>query len=309
MLSHCTNTPAAVFQNQSFLLFRKLSLNDTAVLRPYLDKKTGKACNFTIGQLLMWRDFLDTRIAEKNGQLFIHAISEGFPTLVIPDMELDDSYFDAADAWFAQNKQVPAYFCYDEANYEKLLKRYPNMQIKEEDYAFDYIYDYAQFMAYPGKLMSKQRNHIHKFDRLYPNAKMHWITESNVSEVQQFFLQHNQATDLTDPMAKEEADKCTEVLSHMKEYGMPGMYMESDGRILAFSIGEVIHDVLYVQIEKADYTADGAYQKMACEFAKAMHTDKTKWINREEDVGDEGIRRSKQSYHPSLMLKKYSLRP
>ena len=65
------------------------------------------------------------------------------------------------------------------------------------------------------------------------------------------------------------------------------------------------HDGAY--IEKADINYDGVYQVIVQEFAKMFAGD-VKYINREEDCGDEGLRRSKQSYRPVDLLKKYSVK-
>ena len=66
-------------------------------------------------------------------------------------------------------------------------------------------------------------------------------------------------------------------------------------------------DTLIIHIEKADTAFDGAYQKLVCEYAK-MFAGSAQYVNREEDLGDPGMRQSKEQYHPVALLEKYLVR-
>ena len=80
-----------------------------------------------------------------------------------------------------------------------------------------------------------------------------------------------------------------------------------DGRIAAFTIGDRLNnDTFCVHIEKADTGFSGIYTGINNCFAKAAAAD-YRYINREEDLGIEGLRRSKRSYHPAFLLKKYTV--
>jgi hypothetical protein len=78
-----------------------------------------------------------------------------------------------------------------------------------------------------------------------------------------------------------------------------------DDKIVAMSIGEIVNDTLYCHIEKANRDYPGSYQMIVKEYASHTVTEGVKYINREEDVGDEGLRTSKLSYHPVDILNKY----
>ena len=81
-----------------------------------------------------------------------------------------------------------------------------------------------------------------------------------------------------------------------------------NGRVAGFSAGEIVGDTLIIHIEKADIAYEGIYQVLVNEYAKCFVTPDVRYINREEDVGDEGMRRSKESYHPVRLLEKYLVR-
>ena len=74
-------------------------------------------------------------------------------------------------------------------------------------------------------------------------------------------------------------------------------------------MGEIIEDVLYVHIEKADRNLNGLYEMINMSFSKDMKETypSLAYINREEDAGDPGLRKAKESYHPVMLLNKYNV--
>lgn len=88
---------------------------------------------------------------------------------------------------------------------------------------------------------------------------------------------------------------------------LPGGFIEVDGAIVAMAVGEIFNDTLCVHIEKADREYAGSYPMIVKEFASHNVTEDIRYINREDDVGDEGLRTSKLSYHPIRLLDKYCL--
>ncbi|OPZ19501.1 MAG: hypothetical protein BWZ04_02466 [Firmicutes bacterium ADurb.BinA205] len=95
--------------------------------------------------------------------------------------------------------------------------------------------------------------------------------------------------------------------NHFHELGLKGGVIRIGGRVAAFTIGEPLNsDTFCVHIEKADTTYNGIYAGINNLFAEAAAADH-KYINREEDLGLEGLRRSKLSYHPAFLLDKYEV--
>ena len=96
-----------------------------------------------------------------------------------------------------------------------------------------------------------------------------------------------------------------EVLENYELYGLLGGALRVDGRIIGYSIGEIIGDTLFCHIEKADFSYNGAYQMLTNQFLKMYaQSDEVKFVNREEDCGDPGLRKSKLSYNPVELLEK-----
>ena len=99
-----------------------------------------------------------------------------------------------------------------------------------------------------------------------------------------------------------------QILTYFKELELKGGVITIDGRVKAFTIGEQLNsDTFCVHIEKADASVDGLYRAINNEFLKYA-ADGFKYVNREEDLGIEGLRKSKRSYNPVFVLDKYAVK-
>ncbi|MEG0804775.1 MAG: phosphatidylglycerol lysyltransferase domain-containing protein, partial [Pygmaiobacter sp.] len=95
------------------------------------------------------------------------------------------------------------------------------------------------------------------------------------------------------------------VLDHFFELGLVGGLLRDEGKTLAFCYGSKISDsVLCTHVEKAYHDVNGAYAVINREFARMFGTQFT-YINREDDLGEEGLRKAKLSYRPAVLEKKY----
>ena len=123
--------------------------------------------------------------------------------------------------------------------------------------------------------------------------------------VQEFFAWFAQVHDKDSDTFREDERKVSEVLNNFDLYGFTGGAVWAEGRIVAMSLGERQGDTLYVHIEKADIRYHGAYQMIVQQFARYACTGEIRYINREDDAGDEGLRKSKLAWRPCQLLDKY----
>ena len=88
-----------------------------------------------------------------------------------------------------------------------------------------------------------------------------------------------------------------------------GILYSSPGEVCAITIGDIKDDTLFVHIEKGEKHINGSYEKINKEFASRMLKlyPEIKYINREDDSGDPGLRHAKESYHPLGLLRKYNV--
>ena len=180
-------------------------------------------------------------------------------------------------------------------------------EAEEQDSYFDYLYQAEDLISLHGKKFSGQRNQISQFKRANESWHFEDLNAANLGSVRTFFLSaYHAASDATD-FEREENQKVLEVLDHLDDYGMVGGVLYAGSEVVGFSLGEIIHDTLFTHIEKADRSVKGAYQMLVNQFAARFADGRVQFINREEDMGDEGLRRAKQAYHPITQLKKYSI--
>lgn len=175
----------------------------------------------------------------------------------------------------------------------------------------DYLYEAEGIATLSGKKYSKKRNHVNRFMLDNPDARLHAMTSADTDRVLEAFYRWDNTDEMESLTAIEERDMTVNVMRHLENLpGFEGAYLDDGrGNIVAFTVGEVIGDTLYAHIEKMDHEVSGAGTVVFHLFVKAMMEKypELRYANREEDVGDEGLRQAKMSYHPSAILQKYDL--
>ena len=205
---------------------------------------------------------------------------------------------------FARENSLPAEFGFlDEESAKHLAERFGAAVTQDADGA-DFLYPAENFIAYAGKHLREKRNHLYQFRREYPDAVFEPIGDANIHEVMTFFEAYRAENGSDEALAATENDICREVLENRGSYGFLSLALRIDGGIRAFTAGEVAGDTLFVHIEKADRNTRGAYQAIASEFVKSVPG--ISFVNREDDSGDPGLRKSKMSYRPCALLGKYT---
>lgn len=163
----------------------------------------------------------------------------------------------------------------------------------------DYIYNTEDLISLRGKKYHAKRNHINKFMQQYEYKYIEMTAENahQCLSVEKTWLKNK--GDDKDDMMLEERYAIGKLIENFDELHLKGAMIEIDGRIVAFSIGEQLReDMAHILIEKADISYDGLYALINREFAVNEWGDTT-YINREEDMGEEGLRKAKRSYYPS----------
>lgn len=290
------------------LKFTDLKLSDIETVRPYLAMQDNRICDYSVGGIFMWRDFFHTQYAFCNDTLVFQVkYLGGVTAFTIPVGNDTPGAMDQVDRYCAE-AGIPLIYCTVPSGVvPMLMRRYPKAQAAPARDWFDYLYRTQDLQNFSGKKYDGQRNHIHKFQRMYPEHGFQEITEENIGRVRAFYSDFSARYSKASPLSWEEAAKTAEVLERYAEYAMFGGFLDVEGKLVAFSVGERVRDTVFVHIEKADIRYQGAYQVMVQEFARHFAGDAV-FINREEDVGDAGLRRSKLSYHPVKLLEKNTVR-
>ncbi len=191
---------------------------------------------------------------------------------------------------------------------EKIEAAFPGKFLFEEDRNdFDYVYESERLISLSGKKLSAKRNHINKFRLENPDWTYEEITRENIEEAHQMSIEWCKIAGCNDNASLFD-ESCTveRAFKYFFELGLKGGLLRSNGKVIAFSMGEELNEETFVvHIEKAFYDIQGAYQMINQQFATVNCQDHP-FINREDDAGDEGLRRAKLSYYPAFLVEKSS---
>ena len=141
---------------------------------------------------------------------------------------------------------------------------------------------------------------------LYSGYKVRHVEKSDIPVIKEFLKEYERENELTG-LAAEEQPRVYDLLDNMEYAEQFGIFVTVDGKVASLSLGEIVGDTLFVHIEKGLKEYEGIYSFTAQEFAKTFADERVKFINREEDCGDAGLRLSKTQYHPSEIKPKYYL--
>ena len=289
------------------LSFKKINADNMMQTAQFYNYKISRTSDYTVGGIYMWRDFYDASFAIYEDMIlykveFLNRTSFTYPIG-------SGSFAKAMEALkeYCKSNDLPLWFCTVPEEVIPVLTNEFHGTIPgtpPRDWA-DYLYCAEDLAQMAGRRYSGQRNHINKFLRLYPNYQYHEITPDNINRVIDFLKDYQIKFGKEASLAQKEFKGALEIMPLLDKFKLPGGFIEVDGEIIAMSVGEIIKDTLYCHIEKANRNYEGAYQMIVREFARHNVTEEVKYINREEDVGDEGLRKSKLSYHPTKLLDKY----
>ncbi|MDR3258552.1 MAG: phosphatidylglycerol lysyltransferase domain-containing protein [Fusobacteriaceae bacterium] len=179
---------------------------------------------------------------------------------------------------------------------------------EEPRYTFDYVYNYTDLATLAGRKYSKKKNRINHFLANYPDYKYEPITAKNVSRVIKFQEDwcHDKECDIV-PILKSENMGIHQLLNNFGKLDYKGAFLEVNGEIVCYTLGEPITDeYVVIHIEKGINDYIGSYQ-MINKLFLANEFQGYKYVNREDDFGNEGLREAKLSYHPIFLLKKYEI--
>ena len=176
---------------------------------------------------------------------------------------------------------------------------------------FDYVYETAGLISLAGRKYHSKKNHLNAFYKNFPQAEYLPITEEIITlcklELNGWYKQRLQ-DEPDDPFIKYERQAIIEVLNNFSAMQLKGGAIRLEGRIIAFTFGEQLNDdTAVIHVEKADPNIRGAYPAINQNFAEHEWSQMT-YINREEDMGLEGLRKAKESYKPVKLIEKFNAR-
>lgn len=264
-----------------------------------MEKSHIEFCDISVGTKYMWRDEFKADYAIFDRTLILKESTKDYKNaFYYPIGENIDGAMEKIQEYCTQ-KNIPLLFCcIDNERAVKLVERYKFAKVYNDRDWSDYIYEAEKFKTYSGKKYSGQRNHVNKFKKTYPDYEFSIIKEEDLEDIDVFLKEYERNIDYSLWTQKEEQEKVREYIYNSFKLKQLGGLIRVGGNVVAISLGERIKNTLIIHVEKGLKDYAGVYPTMAMEFAKAFAVAGVKYINREEDCGDMGLRISKLQYHP-----------
>lgn len=293
--------------------FKIPEISDREWIEPIVRKSGNIGCDVPFGTTYIWRLKYNYKVCRYKDFLIKECtLDSGIPSYTYP-MGLGNIK-EAVEEIINDAKSKSRCLVFNsltEASKQQLEVLYPQRFTFEDvrDNA-DYVYSSEKLIALSGRAYHGKRNHISSFKNSY-NWKYERITQDNISDAlnvcRQWCAENGCNRDIPDsvPLGSEFC-AIRETFNNYQELKFVGAILKVDGIPVAMTVGEEINeDVFVTHFEKALPDYRGAYPAINQLFAE-NELSSYKYINREEDMGIEGLRKAKLSYRPEILLKKYN---
>lgn len=303
----------------------KPTLSQLDILTPYLRGTSIRDCGFCPGNAILWAEEYHVSYTILSGMLVFISEEGGKPSSFtfplgkgkdfVKDLQ-DPVYlqnakavFEEICAWFQSKGVTPSVHCATLEMYEIISGWYgKNFSYTLDPGDFDYIYTVEKLTGLRGKKLHGKRNHINSFLRNYPDYEYYTITDEHIDAclaVARYWVEKHDV--LQPDLAEEHAYEYNiirKALANRKKLQMTGGIIYVNHIPSAFTLGEPLTaDTFDVHFEKADDSIDGIYPMINQSFVTHELQAYT-YVNREEDLGLPGLRKSKMSYVPDILYKK-----
>lgn len=299
------------------LEFHTPEINDLPWVRQCLAADPHRACEYNFTNLLGWSAPYDQRILLRDGMLLtrLHGPLCGGCLFPVGTGDLKG----ALEALWqdANQRGCPLRLvALEKKDVDRLEEMFPDrFTITSDRDGFDYCYDIDKMCELTGKKLHGKRNHINRF---LENNDGIWTFEPLTKKQLAECLEMDDVwrrQSLVREGAGEEEDLGAETVAllaaaaHFEALGMDGGVLRVYGEVVGFTMGDPITEDTYdVHFEKAYGELQGAYAMVNREFARYVREKypKVRYLNREDDMGVEGLRKAKESYYPDLMVEKFT---
>ena len=290
--------------------FKEITLTDKPILEKYLFSWRNENNDFNFSTLYLWGRHGKIKYAEQDGALYVYYNFPDLPPFFLPPVPQDANadYKKAVETAVAEMRSMhiaPCFRSVSEPFYQPMKNALDHPIIERTPFNEDYVYLTSDLIELKGKKYHSKKNHINAFLKAHSDWEYVTVTSENLDECMALYKQWSVGKE--EPTIDEYDERLTVELAirYMRELGLLGGGIRVGGELKAFSVGErVSPDMLTVHIEKADASVNGLFPLINQQFA--LHEGRgLTYVNREDDMGIEGLMKAKQSYHPCRMVEKY----
>ena len=294
--------------------FRPVGAKDIDTMAPYFSLRPNKTCDSACLESFLWQRYYNVRftICDEKAILWLMSLNgEEYSAMPMCREEELPHYFYKMVRYFNEELQKPFKICLADEEGTKYLNLDPEKyEVTEEEDSKDYLYDGEAMRKLSGKKLHKKKNHLNAFVKEFEGRyEYRKLCCSDRQDVWQFLdLWREQKGEDVEEHLDYEVEGIHEILKNCFNLNvrMGGIYI--DGHMEAFSIGSYksLENMAIIHIEKANPEIRGLYQFINQQFLVHEFPDAV-LVNREDDMGLEGLRQAKMSYNPIGFARKYKI--
>ncbi len=273
-----------------------------SVQKKYPLPPAGGISDFTFGSLFFFNDIYHYKVSALNDHTVVFLSENGNkPFFFIPSGTASLSTITALLDRYGCWKFISEDFI---KNNTELFNRLGCMP-EEDRNNFDYVYTRDSLVQLSGKKLHSKKNHVNAFAKRYPSFEVKPLNEETRYDAQAVLDIWASRQDGT---AENDYHAAQKALQYTEQFGFTGVVLYAENTPVAWCFGELIEEnsIAVVHFEKALTEFRGSFQYINYAFARSL-PESVLYINREQDLGDEGLRNAKMSYHPASFVKKYRL--
>jgi hypothetical protein len=296
--------------------FSPLVLADRAAFKALEAASPPEGSDASFTNLIIWQNYYRFEWHRAaGGQLCVMARPADGPPFCLPPL----GAWDDAEAWefmashMISAGEAPLFSRVPEREADFICRARPGWEVEPDRDNDDYVYDAAKLRTLSGRSMHQKKNHYNYFVQNY-RAEFVPITRDLFPELKRvedkwLTLKAEREGEGAATHLAMEREAIHTVLENFEALGQKGMAITVDGRIEAFTVGEMLSsDTLLVHVEKANPEFRGIYVALCSHFARQIFPEAA-FVNREQDLGLPGLRRSKESLKPHHFVRKFKVRP
>jgi len=285
----------------SFPEFRAITIADKKVFDQYFKENAPASSEYTFTNFFCWKDCDHSKITKINDNLCVLAEDREGKAYFFEPLgrdRIEETVRTCADHLIS--KGLTARFSRLTSSFIEIFKERDSYLIEKDRGNFDYLYLSKDLAELKGKRYDGKRNRIKKFERenMFEYRK---LTEKEIplcSDLLHRWEEEKKGLCIAEPIK--------EALANYEELRLKGSVVMISGKAEAFTMGERLNDdiaVIYIEVASSKFA--GLPQFINRKFSGEW-TD-FKYIDREQDLGDAGLRRAKMSYHPCRFIDKYNM--
>lgn len=284
----------------SYPASRRLEFGDKGFLDAIFHDLQPSVSELTFANLYLFRNAHSYRLTRCGNTPVILGRGYDGSEYFLPPLEQD-----ASEALDIMMRDGMVLYGADKVFAARYLDGVEDIAIREDRDAFDYLYLRSSLAELPGNQYHKKKNRINYFSARH-RYQVERYSERHVKGALALLEQWRRIkSDMGDGSLELEVEASAEALELADRIGLEGVVVLVDGSVRAFALGERLNDSTSVcHFEKAEPFLEGLYQLVDREFNLRCFTDCT-YVNREQDLGEPNLRKSKLSYHPVDFVKKF----